>query len=140
KLSSLIGPSFHQLHRDVFRPIQNNEQIGVNEVWAIGGRGSLKSSTFSIEIGEGLSKDPAAHAIIARRHENELNDSVVSQMKWAISELGYYDDWRFYSRPIQARNRRTGQLILFKGVEDPLKLKSIKLPFGYVKYLWCEEV
>jgi PBSX family phage terminase large subunit len=31
-------------------------------------------------------------------------------------------------------------MILFKGADNPKKVKSIKLPFGYIKYCWFEEV
>ena len=31
------------------------------------------------------------------------------------------------------------QRILFRGLDDPQKIKSIKLPFGYIGILWFEE-
>ena len=34
----------------------------------------------------------------------------------------------------------TGQKILFFGLDDPGKLKSIKVPFGYVGIGWFEEL
>ncbi|WP_036201416.1 phage terminase large subunit, partial [Megasphaera sp. BL7] len=36
--------------------------------------------------------------------------------------------------------KKTGQKILFFGVDDPQKIKSIKLPFGYVGICWIEEL
>ena len=33
----------------------------------------------------------------------------------------------------------TGQRILFRGLDDPLKLASISVPFGYVCWVWVEE-
>ena len=33
----------------------------------------------------------------------------------------------------------TGQIIYFRGMDDPLKIKSIKVPFGYIGILWYEE-
>lgn len=35
--------------------------------------------------------------------------------------------------------RPTGQQIIFKGADNPKKLKSIKVFVGYVKYVWYEE-
>jgi PBSX family phage terminase large subunit len=36
--------------------------------------------------------------------------------------------------------KKTGQKILFMGVDDKSKIKSIKLPFGYVGIVWYEEL
>jgi phage terminase large subunit len=144
KLSDCIGPAFHDLYREL-RDQEEKLAAGlpvddqIYELWENGGRGSLKSSFASILIANGLRLDPYAHAICMRRWENDMRDSVFSQMKWAFDKLGMYGDWQFIARPMEARNKRTGQVILFKGGDDPIKLKSIKLPRGYVKYLWMEE-
>ena len=34
----------------------------------------------------------------------------------------------------------TGQQILFMGLDDPNKVKSVKLPFGYIGITWFEEL
>lgn len=41
---------------------------------------------------------------------------------------------------MQAVNLLTGQKILFRGIDNPLKAKSINLGKGYIKYFWAEEV
>ena len=144
KLSDCIGPAFH----DLYRQLREQEKLfainqfvpdQVYELWLNGGRGSLKSSFASLIIANGLRLDKSAHAICLRRWENDLRDSVFAQIKWAFDMLGMYQDWRFISRPMEARNIKTGQVILFKGADDPIKLKSLKIPRGYVKYLWMEE-
>lgn len=33
----------------------------------------------------------------------------------------------------------SGQTIMFRGLDDPMKVKSIKIPFGYFRYIWFEE-
>ena len=35
--------------------------------------------------------------------------------------------------------RPTAQMIIFKGLDKAAKSKSIKVPFGYIAYLWFEE-
>jgi len=145
KLTDCIGPAFY----DIWRTLRQQEKDlllaspityeQVYELWLNGGRGSLKSSFASLLIAYGLRADKFAHAIALRRWENDLRDSVVSQMKWALDMIGEYNNWRFISRPMEARNERTGQVMLFKGADDPVKLKSLKIPRGYVKYLWMEE-
>lgn len=132
-MSDLIGPSFYELHHQI-------NAGGIDEVWLPGGRGSLKSSFISIKIGEGLQRDHQAHAVIGRRYANDILDSVFGQMQWAMAQLGVDHLWKFITSPYQATNLRTGQKILFKGADDPTKLKSLNLSFGYVKYFWGEEV
>ena len=34
----------------------------------------------------------------------------------------------------------TGQKIMFFGMDDPGKIKSIKVPFGYIGMAWFEEL
>lgn len=132
-LSQCIAPSFYDLHKKLRDP-------GTTEVWARGGRGSTKSSFFSIEIVLGVLSDPDANAIIFRRFENEIRDSVFGQMQWAINKLGVDHLFKSYVRPFKLTYEDTGQVILFKGADNPKKLKSIKLAKGYVKYGWFEEV
>lgn len=132
RLSNLIAPSFYDLHKQMKSP-------QTTEVWTKGGRGSTKSSFLSIEILLGLTRDKDAHAFVSRRYDNELRDSVYGQMQWAADKLGLNNVWRFMVSPMQAVNDATGQKILFRGMDKPLKAKSINLGFGYIKYLWAEE-
>jgi phage terminase large subunit len=134
RLSSLIAPSFRDLHKLL------KSSTPPEEVWCKGGRGSTKSSFFGLEIMLGLTKDPIAHAFISRRYDNELRDSVYGQIMWAANKLGVSQYWRFITAPMSATHIHTGQKILFRGVDNPLKAKSIQLGKGYIKYLWAEEV
>jgi len=133
KLSDIIAPSFYELHKAI-------KKDTYFEIWCKGGRGSTKSSFVSIEIMLGLIRDTNANAVIARRYDNELRDSVFTQMEWACNMLSVSDHWRFYTAPMRAVNQQTGQRILFKGADKPEKLKSIKIPHGYIKYFWAEEL
>jgi phage terminase large subunit len=132
-LDENISPAFVDLHCDIVENL-------VSEVWCKGGRGSTKSSFISIEILLGLSKDRNAHAFVSRRFENELRDSVFGQMQWAANKLKIDGIWRFMTSPMQAVNRETGQKILFRGIDNPYKAKSINLGFGFIKYSWAEEL
>ena len=133
KLSDLIAPSFHEVHKQL-------KAGDVTEAWFKGGRGSTKSSAISLEIFLSLTRDPNGHAFVSRRYDNELRDSVYGQMQWACNKLGLDSIWRFMVSPMQAVNVKTGQKILFRGVDNPLKAKSINLGKGYLKHVWFEEV
>ena len=79
------------------------------------------------------------HACVLRKVGGTLKDSVFSQIKWAIHALGLDDEFQCKANPIEIVYKKTGQIIYFRGCDDPIKLKSIKPPFGYIGILWIEE-
>lgn len=120
--------------------IDINREIQSNRVYVFrGGRGSLKSSYISLKIVEILKNHPQMHACVVRKVGATLKDSVYAQLTWAIGMLGLEDDWEFRKSPLEIECKSTGQKIYFRGSDDPVKLKSIKPPFGYLGLLWKEE-
>lgn len=127
-----IAPAYYPLHDDIIR--------GDHSIYHLpGGRGSAKSSFVSLEIIDGIMKDPAANAVVFRRTAATLRDSCYSQISWAINELGVGSLWRGNVSPMQFTYLPTGQMIVFRGLDSPGKLKSIKPRRGHFKYLWFEE-
>lgn len=133
KLSGLIAPSFYELHRLV-------KNYCYTYYWLKGGRGSTKSSFISLEIVQGIIKDPQANAVCFRKVGDTLKDSVFAQILWAIDALGVSDFFRVMLTPLRVIYKPTGQAIYFKGLDDPKKTKSIKLRKGYFKFVWFEEL
>lgn len=131
-LSECISPNFYDLHKQV------KSEAGT-EYWLRGGRGSTKSSFVSIQTILEIMRDPQANAVAFRRFENEIRDSVFGQMQWAINKLQVDHLFKAYVSPFKLVYEPTGQVILFKGAENPKKLKSIKLAKGYMKIAWFEE-
>lgn len=131
-LKDCIAPNFYELHKELKKNM-------LTEVWLRGGRGSCKSSFVSLEIIMGMINDPEANAIVFRRFENEVRDSVFGQLTWAAYKLGVEQFFKFQVSPFKIIYLPTGQMILFKGADNPKKIKSIKLPVGYLKYGWYEE-
>lgn len=113
---------------------------GHDEYWLKGGRGSTKSSFISLVILLGMLMDENANAIIYRRVGDTMRDSVYAQMIWAIDRLEIGGRCRLRRAPLEIELAPTGQRILFRGADDPMKSKSIKLARGYFKYLWFEEL
>lgn len=106
-----------------------------------GGRGSTKSSFVGGRvIPVLLIANPNCHAVCYRRFGNTLKTSVYAQIQWGIYDLGLQDYFVFHSNPLEIIYRPTGQKILFLGMDDPGKVKSIKLPFGYIGITWWEEL
>ena len=117
-----------------------NRNIQPNIAYVLeGGRGSLKSSFWSLKIVELIKNNPNVHACITRQVAGTLKDSVYAGMKWAINELGLTDEFEYKVSPLEIRYKKTGQTIYFRGLDDETKLKSIKPEFGYIGILWKEE-
>lgn len=117
-----------------------NRNIQPNIAYVLeGGRGSLKSSFWSLKIIELIKNNPNVHACITRQVAGTLKDSVYAGMKWAINELGLTDEFEYKVSPLEIRYKKTGQTIYFRGLDDETKLKSIKPEFGYIGILWKEE-
>ena len=133
KLSDKMAPSFFPVHQDV-------KQHSHTHYVLAGGRGSTKSSYVSLEIPLLLMRNPECHAVILRKVANTLRNSVYTQMEWALDSLHISDKWKMTVSPMEMVRKATGQKILFFGVDDKAKIKSIKLPFGYVGVVWYEEL
>lgn len=132
-MGSIIASAFRGVSRDV-RDMRHAEYM------LCGGRGSTKSSFISIMIVLGLLLDTDANAIVYRRVGNTLKDSVYAQIVWAIGMLQRDGEFICRKSPMEIIRPTTGQRILFRGADDPMKSKSIKLTRGYFKYLWFEEL
>ena len=132
-MGSIIASAFRDVSRDV-RDMRHAEYM------LCGGRGSTKSSFISIMIVLGLLLDAEANAIVYRRVGNTLKDSVYAQIVWAIGMLKRDGEFICRKSPMEIVRPATGQRILFRGADDPMKSKSIKLTRGYFKFLWFEEL
>nr|DAZ32724.1 MAG TPA: terminase large subunit [Caudoviricetes sp.] len=108
--------------------------------WLCGGRGSTKSSFVSIEIILGIMKNPGTCAVALRKVGATIKDSIYAQLLWAIDMLGASDKWSAKLSPLELIYEETGQKILFRGADDPQKIKSTKVAQGYIRYIWYEEL
>ena len=115
---------------DIYRDILQRKHF---EYWLEGGRGSDKSSMWSEITTEILENNPKMCALLIRKVANTLKDSVYSQMQWGIDKLGetypeVSSHWKATKSPLEIVNEKTGQVIYFRGADDPVKIKSIKPP------------
>ena len=104
-----------------------------------GGRGSMKSSFVSLTVVYLLLLEPRAHALVLRKVANTMRDSVYAQYLWALEQLGVQRFFDCRLSPMELVFRPTGQKILFRGADDPMKIKSIKVPFGSITVTHFEE-
>lgn len=132
RLSEIVGPAFFELARDAIEHRHTHYDLS-------GGRGSLKSSCISILVPLLLVANPGTHAVVFRKVGNTIRDSVYAQYIWAIDRLGMSEYWEAKVAPMELTYRPTGQKILFRGADDPMKIKSIKVPSGYIAITHFEE-
>lgn len=133
-IANLIAPSFDEVFFDVEQHLHTFYLLA-------GGRGSAKSSFVGgIRIPVSVMEDPNIHAVVIRKVGNTIKNSVLPQIVWGLEQLGVLDKFRVKLSPPEITYKKTGQKILFFGLDDPAKVKSIKLPFGYVGIVWFEEL
>lgn len=133
-VENFIAPCYLPLHEDI--------KAGQHRFYNLpGGRGSCKSSFVSLEIVDGIQSDPTgqSNAIVFRKVAGTMRDSVFSQIAWAIDMLGVSHLWKATVSPMMYEYRPTGAQILFRGLDDASKLKSIKPRHGTFRYAWFEE-
>lgn len=133
-VTDYIAPCYLPLHEDIKAEKHRFYNLP-------GGRGSCKSSFVSLEIVAGVQSDPTgqSNAIVFRRTATTMRDSVFSQIAWAIDMLGTSHLWKATVSPMVYEYRPTGAQILFRGLDDASKLKSIKPRHGVFRYVWFEE-
>ncbi len=131
----LIAPAFLEVHRIINDPATYK----IIDLWLGGGRGSMKSSDASLEVVNYIERHPEQHAVVFMKQKINLRDGAYAQIVWAINKLGLADEYDMPDSTLRIRKKSTGQLILFRGVDNANKIKSIKVPFGHVGIAWFEE-
>lgn len=104
-----------------------------------GSRASKKSTTAALKLIVRLMQMPEANALVIRKTYSSLKDSCFAQLKWAINRLGVNEYWIERQSPLELEYKPTGQRIIFRGLDDPLKITSITVPKGVLCFAWLEE-
>jgi len=104
-----------------------------------GSRASKKSKTTALNFICRLVEYPQSNLLVVRKTFQSLRNSCFTELKWAIHRLGL-DTW-FVAKesPLEIVYLPTGQKILFRGLDDPLKVASIAVDVGALCWLWIEE-
>ncbi len=134
-VNDCVIPMYKPVLRDIL-------QHGHTHYIGSGGRGSTKSSFYGgIAIPMLLVAYPDVNAVCFRKVGNTIQNSIYSQVVWGIEKLGLTSLFHIpktYSNPIVYLP--TGQKIMFMGMDDPNKVKSIKVEKGYIGVTWWEEL
>lgn len=139
-LSASISPAFCAVSRAV--------EAGTQEIILKGGRGSSKSSYAYQKQLDVLLARPDAMWLCMRRFANTLRRSCFANVLWAIRKRGMSigrsgedADFTASVSPMEVTYNATGQKIVFSGLDDPEKLKSITFddPRKKIEILTWEE-
>ncbi|WP_338500319.1 PBSX family phage terminase large subunit [Staphylococcus capitis] len=120
---------------------------GYNEFWhnknfyrvVKGSRGSKKSKTTALNFIYRLMEYEWANLLVVRRFSNTNKQSTYTDLKWATNQLGVTHLFKFNDSLPEITYKPTGQKILFRGLDDPLKITSITVENGILCWAWFEE-
>lgn len=132
KLSDLIPKSFHSVWRASVNP-------GILNIVCKGGRGSGKSSDIAHVIVQLLMRY-AVNAVGIRKIDKTIELSIFEQIKWAIAEQGVSHLFKVNKSPMRITYIPRGNYIVFRGAQEPERIKSLKsanFPFAFA---WIEEL
>lgn len=104
-----------------------------------GSRASKKSKTTALRWIYLMMKYDKSNLLVIRKTYRTLKDSCWTDLKWATRRLEVESLWSFKESPLEATYLSTGQKILFRGLDDPLKVTSITVDYGYLCWAWLEE-
>lgn len=104
-----------------------------------GGRASAKSTHIAIWLVLALMKNPVT-CLCIRKVAGTLAESVFEQLKEAIDILGVNHLWKIRKSPLKLTYIPRGNSFIFRGADDPTKIKSIKMSKYPITYLWIEEL
>ncbi|HAQ6523881.1 MULTISPECIES: PBSX family phage terminase large subunit [Enterococcus] len=132
KLSEFLPPKFHS----VWRATLNQDILNIV---CKGGRGSGKSSDIAHIITQLLMRY-AVNTVGIRYVDNTLEQSLYEQMKWAIEQQGVSHLFKFNKSPLRITYKPRGNYMIFRGAQNPERIKSLKdskFPFAIG---WIEEL
>lgn len=104
-----------------------------------GSRGSKKSKTTALNILVRMMQHPLSNTLYVRKTFATLKDSCFADLMWAANRLGVAHLWKGTTNPLEITYIPTGQKILFRGMDDPLKLTSITVSKGVLCWVVIEE-
>jgi len=84
-------------------------------------------------------KYPWTNLLVVRRYSNTNKQSTYTDLKWAANKLKVSHLFKFNESMPELTYLPTGQKILFRGLDNPLKITSISVDVGILSWVWVEE-
>lgn len=127
-LSSIVGKGYDQMFA------HHGRYICIK-----GSRASKKSKNTAIYVVLKLMRESRGGALCIRKTAETLRDSCFADIKWAIKRLGYQSLFKFRENPLKVTYIPTGAYILFRGLDDSMKVTSISYEEYTLTTIWFEE-
>ena len=83
--------------------------------------------------------DPRRNVVVARQDDVNNRQSTYANITRCISDLGLEDFFESKQQPLQIKYKPTGQLILFRGLNNPMSWTSLEFSTGYLTDIIIEE-
>ena len=132
RLSELLPKAFHSSWRAAINP-------DILNVVEKGGRGSGKSSDIAIILTQLLMRYPL-NAVGIRKIDNTIELSIFEQMKWAIELSGVSHLFKINKSPMRITYIPRGNYMVFRGAQEPERIKSLKASNFPFAFIWIEEL
>jgi len=109
-----------------------------------GGRASKKSCTAALWFIVNMMRHYRQYGVkpcllVIRRYFNTHKNSTRAQLIWAIKRLGVKHLWKIPKGEHTLTYIPSGQVILFRGMDDPDSITSITVDEGQLVWCWIEE-
>ena len=104
-----------------------------------GSRASKKSKTTAIYVILKMMRESHGNVLCVRKTAETLRNSCFSDLKWAIERLGVQKYFKYREAPLQITYIPNRTVILFRGLDDPLKITSLSFDHGVLTTIWFEE-
>lgn len=132
RISEIINKNFYEFWKTI-----NSDRYLFHVLK--GGRASAKSTHIAIWLVLALMKYPIT-CLCIRKVGNTLAESVFEQLKEAIDILNVGHVWKIQKSPLQLIYIPRGNKFIFRGADDPSKIKSIKMSKYPIAFVWFEEL
>jgi phage terminase large subunit len=132
RLSEFIPKPFYSVWKAALNP-------EILNIICKGGRGSGKSSDIAHIFVQLLMRYPV-NGVGIRKVDNTIELSIFEQIKWAISEQGVSHLFKINKSPMRVTFKPRGNYMVFRGAQEPERIKSLKsanFPFALA---WVEEL
>ena len=104
-----------------------------------GSRASKKSKTTAIYILLKMMREPKGCVLCVRKTAETLRDSCFADLKWAAERLGVQQYFKFRENPLTVTYKPHGNYVLFRGLDDAMKVTSISYGKMQLTTVWFEE-
>lgn len=113
-------------------------------IFLIGSRKSAKTKHIALRIVLRLLQDKEYNALVMRKVNNTIKDSVKEEIMWAINQLGVSHLFEYKSGFQEFIYLPTGQRILLRSIQvdkstGKTKLTGLNVSKGFIKDVWLEE-